>query len=254
VTGPRLVAHQVALEQRAFWRNPETAFFTFALPIGLLLIFGFVSGDERLEGRPGLEALTLFVPGILAFGIVVAAYGTLAGNIASLRAEGILKRMRATPLPASTYLGGQLLSTVATSLLIAVTTVVLGQIAFGVAPRTDRIGVLVATLVAAIACFASLGLAISAFIPTARAAGPITNATYLPLAVVSGTFDSDLTLPAWLDRIVDAFPIRALTDGLRAAYDPAVAEWPARDLLVLAVWALAGTALALRFFRWEPHR
>jgi ABC-2 type transport system permease protein len=249
-----LVAHQTRLEQRAFWRNPDTAFFTFALPVGLLLIFGFISGDERVPGRPDVRGLTLFVPGILAFGIIVAAYGSLAATVAVLRSDGVLKRLRSTPLPPAVYLAGQIVNVLVTSLPIALATVVLGRLMFDVAPRPGRSIELIVTLALAIGCFAALGLAISAFIPSAASAGPITNGTYLPLALVSGTFNSSLRLPAWLDHIVRLLPIRALTDGLRAAYDPAARGWPTGSLLVLAVWAVIGAAIALRWFRWEPSR
>jgi ABC-2 type transport system permease protein len=168
MSGPRLVLHQVALEQRAFWRSPEAAFFTFALPIGLLLIFGAISTDD-VPGRPELDGLTLFVPGILAFGVIVAAYGNLAGTIATLRSDGVLKRIRATPLPPATYLAGQLVSVLATSLLIAVVTVALGRVAFGVAPRTGAVLPLLAALTLGIVCLSALGLAISTVIPSADA-------------------------------------------------------------------------------------
>ena len=253
MSNSRLLLHQVQLEQRAFWRNPDTAFFTFALPVGLLLIFGSISGDDSIPGRPDIHGLTLFVPGILAFGIIVAAYGTLAATIAVLRTDGVLKRVRAAPLPLGVYLGGQLASVLATSLLIALTTVSLGEIAFGVAPRADRIVPLIVTLAVGIVCFAALGLAVSSFIPTAAAAGPITNGSYLPLALVSGTFNSTLHLPVWLDRVVSAFPIKALTTGLRGAYDPAAHAWSVGSLAVLAVWTLLGVGLAVRYFKWEPR-
>lgn len=252
MTGSRLLLHQVGLEQRAFWRNPEAAFFTFALPLGLLLIFGAISTGDPVPGRPDLDGLTFMVPGILAFGVIVAAYGNLASTIAMLRAEGVLKRVRATPLPPAMYLAGKLASVLATSTLIAVITVLLGRVAFAVAPRSGGVVPLLAVLAVGVLCFASLGLAISAFIPTADAAGPITNGTYLPLALVSGTFSTGLVLPGWLDHIISAFPIKALTDGLRAAYDPAAHSWPLDNLLVLAVWALLGMVLSRRYFRWQP--
>jgi ABC-2 type transport system permease protein len=69
---------------------------------------------------------------------------------------------------------------------------------------------------------------------------------------VSGTFNVGLELPDWLELVVGALPIKALTDGLRAAYDPAVASWPVGDLAVLAVWGAIGVVLAHRYFRWEP--
>lgn len=249
---PRLLLRQARLEQLAFWRNPESAFFTFAMPVGLLLIFGATSGEDKIPGRPDLPGLTLFVPGILAFGIIVAAYGNLAATIAILRTDGVLKRIRATPLPAGTYLAGQLASALATSLLIAVTTIALGRVAFDVAPRVSALAPLTVTLTLGITCFAALGLAISAFIPNGNAAGAITNGTYIPLALVSGTFNSGLHLPAWLDTTVTALPIKALTDGLRAGYDPAADSWPISSLAVLAAWSALGIVLAHRYFRWEP--
>ena len=243
---------QVRLEQRAFWRNPQSAFFTFALPVGLLLIFGAISSGETIPGRPDIDGLTLFVPGILAFGIVVAAYGTLAGTIAELRAQGVLKRLRATPLRPGAYLAGHLGSVLTSSIVIAVTTVALGRLVFGVSPRPGGLLPLLASMSLGVLCLAALGLAISGFIPSADAAGPITNGTYIPLAIVSGTFSSHLVLPTWLDPVVRALPIRALTDGLRAGYDPAVHTWPVGELAVLAAWAAIGVLLARRYFRWSP--
>jgi ABC-2 type transport system permease protein len=253
MTATRLLAHQVRLEQRAFWRNPEAAFFTFALPIGLLLIFGAINSGDTVRGRPDLNPLTLFVPGILAFGIIVAAYGTLAATIATLRAEGVLKRMRATPLPPGMYIAGQLTSVLLTSLLIAVTTVALGRVVFGISPRVGRLALLLGVLTLGILCFAALGLAISAAIRRAETSGAITNGTYLPLALVSGTFSYGLVLPAWLDHIISAFPIKALTTSLRSAYDPS-AGIPISSLLVLGAWTMIGILLARRYFRWEPSR
>jgi ABC-2 type transport system permease protein len=251
MTAPRLLAHQVRLEQRAFWRNPELAFFTFVLPVGLLLIFGATSSGDHIPGRPDLDPLTLFVPGILAFGIIVAAYGSLAATISTLRAEGVLKRLRATPLPPGIYLAGQLVSVLLTSLLIAITTIALGRIVFGVSPQPGRIALLVGVLSLGILCFAALGVAITAIIRRPETSGAITNGTYLPLALVSGTFSSALVLPVWLDHVVSAFPIKALTQGLRAGYDPA-ASVPVSSLLVLVAWTMIGVVLARRYFRWEP--
>ena len=165
----------------------------------------------------------------------------------------MLKRIRATPLSPGAYLGGQLTSVLATSLLIAVTTIVLGRLAFGIAPRADALLPLAVTLTLGITCFAALGLAISTFIPNGSASGAITNGTYVPLAIVSGTFNSGLHLPAWLDTTVSALPIKALTDALRAGYDPVAPTWPTGSLLVLAAWTAVGVYIAHRCFRWEPR-
>jgi ABC-2 type transport system permease protein len=248
----RLALHQLSLEQRAFWRNPQAAFFTVALPLGLVVIFGAIAGGDTVPGRPELSTLALLVPGFLAFGIIIAAFGNLAATIASLRADGVLKRIRTTPLPASTYLAGHPLNVVVVCAVITLATVAAGWILHGVTPTPGGGLTLAATLALGVPCFAALGLAISAAIPTAESAGPITNGAYVPLAIISGAFDARLELPGWLDQIVGALPIRALTEGLRAAYDPAMTSPAAEHLAILALWTVAGIALALRVFRWHP--
>ncbi len=251
---PRLLLNQLRLEQRGFWRNPEAAFFTFALPIGLLLIFGATSTNDKVAGRPDLDGLTLLVPGILAFGIIIAAYGSLAATIAVLRADGVLKRVRATPLQPWMYIAGQLASVLVTTLVVALTTIVLGRLVFGIAPRTGGLFQLLATLALGITCFASLGVAVSTIIRRADTAGAITNGTYLPLALVSGTFSAGLRMPSWLNGIVSVFPIKALTDALRAGYDPVSKGPSTASVLVLTAWTVAGVAIGVRYFRWEPSR
>jgi ABC-2 type transport system permease protein len=252
MTRRQLLVSQVGLHQRSFWRNPESAFFTFAMPLGVLLIFGATTANDTVPGRSDVKILTLFVPGILAFAVVVVAYGNLAATIAVQRADGVLKRLRATPLNPSLYVGGQLVSVLATTLLISITTIALGGAAFGALPRAAALPQLVIVLALGICCFAALGLAISAAIPTADAAGPITNGTYLPLAMVSGMFSATLHLPRALDTIISLFPLKALADGLRSAYDPAANGLPVGNLVVLAAWTIAGIALARRHLRWEP--
>lgn len=252
MTGRQLLVGQMLLNQRSFWRNPESAFFSFAMPLGVLLIFGATSANDTVPGRTDVDVLTLFVPGILAFSIVVVAYGNLAATVALQRADGVLKRIRATPLNPTVYLGGQILSVLATTLLIAATTIAAGGVAFGALPRPEAVPQLLVVLAVGIACFAALGVAISAAIPTADAAGAITNGTYLPLAMVSGMFSVSLQLPGALDFIIGAFPLKALADGLRSAYDPATHGFPVGDITVLAIWTIAGTVLARRFFRWAP--
>ncbi len=249
---PRVLVDQVRLSQRSFWRNPESAFFNFAMPLGVLLIFGATTTNATVPGRTGVRVLTLFVPGILAFAIVVVAYGNLAATIALQRSEGVLKRLRATPLNPAVYLGGQIISVVATALLIAAVTITTGGLAFGVLPRAAAIPQLVLILTLGVACFAALGLAVSAAINTADSAGAITNGTYLPLAMVSGMFSPTLHLPRGFDLIISAFPLKALADGLRSAYDPAAHGLPVNSGAVLGAWALAACWIAHRHFRWEP--
>ena len=250
-----MVAHQLRQEQRSFWRNPQAAFFTFVLPIALLAILGAVD-NEPLPGQAGVRAVDNLVPGIIVFGLLAAAYGNLASSIAVLRDEGVLKRIRVTPLRRSTYLAGHVASSLVISAMLSVVTVAGGWLLFGVHLQARAVpGVLLALVVGA-ACLCALGLAVSSFIPNGQAAAPITNASYVPLAIVSGVFYPMHGMPSWLNAIVGLFPVRRLADALRSGFDP-VHQAPIirpADLAVLAAWLVAGVLIAHRCFVWDAQR
>jgi hypothetical protein len=104
----RLAVVQALIEQRSFWRSAEYALFTFALPLALLLLIGSTTANGDLPGTH-VEGQMIFVPSIIAFGVIVAAYVNLGAKLATLRHDGVLKRIRTTPLPASAYLSASLL-------------------------------------------------------------------------------------------------------------------------------------------------
>ena len=245
-----LVLHQIRLEQRSFWRNSQAAFFTFAIPVLLLVVFGSIT--HRIPGHAGPRPQVLLVPGFMAFGIIVAAYGNLAATITTLRAEGVLKRIRSTPLQPGAYITAQLVSVVLSSLLLAAVCIGLGMAIFGVTPLARHALLLLGVVALGVACFASLGLAITPVIRRPDSAGAVTNATYIPLAIISGTFSADLVLPHWLNSAAGLFPIKAFTDALRACYNPLYRGGIWGSVAVLAVWALAGVLLTRRYFRWDP--
>src|SRR5207237_9430335 len=102
----RLAARQVAYEQRSFWRNRTRAFFNFALPLMFLVIFGSLNHGHVLETRGGILADAYVVPGLLAYGVILATFQNLATETAHLRDNGVLQRMRGTPPAHWTCLGG----------------------------------------------------------------------------------------------------------------------------------------------------
>ncbi|HEY1702141.1 MAG TPA: ABC transporter permease [Trebonia sp.] len=236
-------------EQRSFWRSAEYALFTFALPVALLLLIGSTTAKGVLPGTD-VKAQMIFVPSIIAFGVIVAAYVNLGAKLATLRHDGVLKRIRTTPIPAGAYLTGVLGSTAATTLAIAVATGLLGWAAFGAVPRAAGIAELAGGLALGVLCFGSLGLALSCVARSAESASPIANASYLPVAIMSGIFDPTFRVPQWLSTVVGFLPVRALAQILQQGYTP-VAHAPLGDFLVLLGWAAAGITFAAWRFRWS---
>jgi ABC-2 type transport system permease protein len=245
----RLAARQALLEQRSFWRSAEYALFTFAFPLMILLLIGAANAGSYLPGTH-VKNTTVFVPSILAFGVIVAAYVNLGSKVAVLRHDGVLKRIKTTPLPSAAYLGGLLASTVATVILITACTGLIGWLAFGAGPRPGGLPALTAGLILGIVCFATLGLAISSVITSAESAGPVAYASFLPIAIISGVFDPTFSgLPQWLSRLVTAFPVKALAQLMQGAYT--ARPFPAWALANLALWTALGAAFVAWRFRWH---
>jgi ABC-2 type transport system permease protein len=237
------------LEQRSFWRSAEYALFTFALPLALLLLIGSTTATGDLPGTR-VEGQMIFVPSIIAFGVIVAAYVNLGAKLATLRHDGVLKRIRTTPLPATAYLSGVLGSTAATTLAITASIMAIGAFAFHALPRAGGLPELAAGLALGVLCFGSLGLALSAVASSAESAAPIANASYLPLAIMSGIFDPTFSVPHWLSAAVGLFPVRALAQILQQSYTP-VARAPLTDVVVLLAWTAAGCGFAAWRFKWH---
>jgi ABC-2 type transport system permease protein len=125
----RLLAHQVRYEQLSFWRNPQSAVFTFIFPVVFVVIMGALFGGiGKSSYFGGLSALQYYVPTIAALSVLGSCYGQLAVALAARRQAGILKRMRATPLPAWAYFAGLLAHCVIVSEIDIALIVVVGRL------------------------------------------------------------------------------------------------------------------------------
>jgi len=251
-----IAARQVRYEQKAFWRNPAAAVFTFAFPLMFLFIFGSLNSGGTIDTRGGITFVTFFVPGIAAFGLISACYTNIAMRTAIARDLRILKRVKGTPVPAWAYLSGQIGSCIVTTLQLVSLTLAVGVVVFGVDFRWDTVGGLVATLALGAACFCALGLAVSGLCPNGDAAPAIVNFSIFPLIFVSGIFFPLDGAPSWLLSVAELFPVQHLANGLQYAFDPRTAAPGVNggDLAVLAVWTVIGAVLALRLFKWENER
>lgn len=252
----RLAFRQVGYEQRAFWRNRSRAFFSVGLPLMFLVVFNALNGGHHIDELGGISYATWFVPGILAYGLMMATFTNLAVSITVARDTGVLKRMRGTSLPTWVYVAGRVGSTVITAATLVAATLGLGVTVYGVQVRLTTMPGLVATLVLGSMCFTVLGVAITAAIPNAEAAPAILNLVLLPLTFVSGIWMVLTDPPAWLDVLAKIFPVRAFAHGLQHAFHPASTGpgFVGTDLMVLAIWTLVGLRLCQRWFRWESRR
>ncbi|HEY1507662.1 MAG TPA: ABC transporter permease [Solirubrobacteraceae bacterium] len=246
-----LVGWQIRYEQRAYWRNRGRGIFTFVFPLMFLVIFASLDKGRTISSRGGIPYDDFFVPGILAYGVIGTTFVNMAIGTAILRDEGILKRMQGTPLPRWAYVAARIGSTLLIVGAITTVTLALGAVAYGVDIPASTLPGLIATLALGTAAFTTLGIGVTRFIPNAEAAPVIINLIVLPLTFISSIWFPPDNMPSALVHVAKLFPIRALADGLQYVFDPRTvgAGLNASDLKTLAIWAIAGTVLMLKFLR-----
>ena len=245
----RVLLHQLRYEQRLFWRSREAAIFVFLFPLLLFALLSAVYNDE-LYGHPASWALLV---GLLGYGTANTAFSGLAILLVTRREVGILKRIRATPLPSGTYLIAVLTSIMFVFALQAVALFVLGRVLKST-PWPTHILSLVLTLALGAATFAALGVAISGYIRSLEGSSAALTIIVLPMAFLSGSFSERASYPAALRAIGDALPLKYLLDAVKKIYLDNGQLWDdPTAIAVLAGWGVFGILVAIRKFRWEPR-
>jgi ABC-2 type transport system permease protein len=260
-----LTIQQIRTTNKAFWRNPASAFFTFAFPLMFVVIFTSLLGSGEAElGGIQLDLSTYYVVAEAAFGVIAACYTNIAISVSFQRDQGILKRTQGTPLPGWSYLSARVIHSMIIGFILVAITVAFGVVVYSAdIPTGVHLFRFVATLVVGGLSFAALALALTAVIPNAEASPAIVNASILPLLFISGIFiPFDDNTPQWITTVSDIFPVRHFFVAMQDSFlgdvttpvgTPAFSfSWS--DVLIVAAWGVAGLLLAARFFSWEPRK
>jgi ABC-2 type transport system permease protein len=255
MNGAALTVSQFRYANKAFWRNPASAFFTFAFPLMFLVIFTSLLGKGTVHITPTREVTqsTYYVAAMASFAVITACYTNIAINVSFQRDSGVLKRTNGTPLPSSIFLGARMLHALVVAVVLVMITAAFGRAFYSADIPTGitLLRFLVMLLVGA-ASFCALGFAITAVIPNADASPAIVNASILPLLFLSGVFiPLGTNAPAWIVWIARIFPVRHFATGMQAGFLGTVFDWT--DVLIVAAWGLAGLLLSVRYFSWEPR-
>ena len=251
-----LVLHQFRYDQKSFWRNPASVFFTVMFPVLLLVIFALVFSGQQVDVAGGLDVDAYYVPAIITLAVISATTQSLAMSLTIAREDGRLKRGRGTPMPPWVFIAGRVGNAIVVSLLMLILIAAIGKLAFGVSIPWSRLPEIVFTLAIGAAAFCCLGLALTAAIPSEDAAAPIANFTLLPLYFLSGVFIPEDQIPAGVLAFAGVFPVRHFFEAFFSVYEPAGAggagmQWG--HLAVVVAWGALGLLLAARYFRWTPR-
>ena len=248
----RLFYHELRAQQLLFWRNREAAIFTFFLPVIFFLIFASVYGNDRITKEGGIRAAAFLEAGMIGYGVAATCFAGLGITLVIRRESGVMKRIRATPLPPPTYLLAILTSTFIVFVIEAGIIIALGRLFFSVKIPENVLSLVVLLVIGAL-CFAAMGIGISGFVRSAEGSSAVINAVYLPMAIISGTFFTPKDYPDFLRIIAEILPLTHYTEITRDVMVRDQHIWQdGGALAVVLVWGAIGLVFALRKFKWQP--
>ncbi len=260
----RLSLVRANLELRQFWRERDAVVFVFAYPIVMMAIFSTVFGAaEQGSAQAGVEVdfARYFLPGMIATGVVLTSFQSLAIAIAVERDDGTLRRLRATPLPATAYFGGKVLLTLATSLVQTAILLAVAALAFDVPLPTDggRWTTFAWVFLLGTATGTVCGVAFSSLPRSGRSASAVVTPVVLILQFVSGVFFAFYALPGWMQATASVFPLKWIAQGMRSVFlpeemvvlEPSGSWQHGATAAVLVAWLVVALVVGVRSFRWR---
>ena len=246
------------VELLQFSRERDSMVFIFGFPIILLLIFGSVFSDEI---APGVSFRQYFTAGMIASGLMITSFQSLAIQIAIERDDGTLHRLAGTPMPKGAFFLGKIILVVVTATVQTMLLLILGALLFGLQLPSGPgrwltfgwLSLLGATT------FTLLGVAASGVPRSGRSASAVISPIVIIAQFISGVFFVYSDLPPWMQHVASVLPLKWLTQGMRSVFlpDSFAAQEPAgswehgRIALVLIAWGIAAAVLAMRTFRWH---
>lgn len=235
------------IETKLFLREPAAVFFTLAFPVMVLLLFGSIYGGSPIPGT-GLRGIDVSTPAYT--GMIIATVGLigLPITVAGYREQGVLRRLRATPVHPFTILGAEVLVNLLMTALGIALLILTARLAFDVRPPAAPVSVILALVLACVSFFA-VGFALAGLLPTVRVATAVGQALFFPMLFLSGAALPRTELPDALHRVSGFLP---LTHAVVLVEDLWIeGTWNVSAVVVLLGVLVAATAVSARTFRWE---
>jgi ABC-2 type transport system permease protein len=255
-----IAADRTLLELKMYFRERDSVFFSFLFPVVMLSLFAAVFGDSFESGGSQISAARFFLPGMVAGGVMLTSFQTLALGVAMERDDGTLKRLRSTPMPPVAYFLGKVGLVAASSLAQMTLLLLVARFVFGVAMPSDLSAwaTFAWVFLLGVSSGTVLGIAYSTLAGSAKSAGAVVIGPLLVLQFISGVYFAYGDIPSWMQQVAALFPLKWVAQGMRSVFYPAAMQtqevagsWEHPMVaLVLALWLAAGLVLCARTFTW----
>ena len=219
------------------------------------LVENSINVNESLIQGQGQGFKGWLIPGIAAMAIMQTGLFTVVFSLVRFKSQGVLRRLKATPIGAAHFLAGQLTTKAIVVVIQTYVLIIVGALALGVSVNTGRLGAWFDLTILALlggGLFIAMGLAISGWAKSEETAAPMANVISMPMMFLSGVFFPLSVMPEWLTRWSQYLPLTYLADGMRAiTVEGATVTTLGNELIGLTVWIIVVFAIATKTFRWE---
>jgi ABC-2 type transport system permease protein len=238
------------METKLFLREPVGAFFTLAFPLMMLFLFGSIYGNTPSEYFNGQGTVDISVPAYTAMIIATTSLVGLTITMAAYRENGVLRRLRTTPISPLVVLMAQVIVLFMMTVLGMLLLIIAGKLVYHLRFEGNALSVLVGFVLSSLSFFA-LGFVLAGLMPTARTAQVVGMVILYPMLFLSGAGFPRELLPETIKRIGNFLPLTYVVTLLRGLWVGDAWRMHTTEVLVLAGMLVAGVLVSIKTFRWE---
>lgn len=237
------------MEAKLFLREPVGAFFTLIFPLMMLFLFGSIYGNKPLpDGTQG--AVDSLIPGLTAMVIGMTGLMSVTMTMASYRENGILRRLRTTPVGPLSILAAQVIVVFTMTSLGVLLLVLAGSLVFHVRFEGNVVSLLLGFLLSSLSFF-GIGFILAGTMPSARTAQVVAMVLLYPMLILSGAAWPRALMPDTVQKISAFMPLTYVVNLLQGLWNNEAWSSHLLDVGVLVVMLVLGIVISARTFRWE---
>jgi len=238
------------MESKLFLREPVGAFFTLVFPLMMLFLFGSIYGNTPTAMFGGYGTVDISIPAYTAMIIATTGLMGLTITLASNRENGVLRRLRTTPVSPFVILAAQVIVMFVMTSIGMLLLVLAGKLVFHVQFDGQAASVMAGFVLCCLSFF-SLGFILAALVPTARAAQVVGMALLYPMLFLSGAGFPRELLPETIKKVSTYLPLTYVVNLLRGLWIGEYWSQHITDAVVLGTLLVVGILVSIKIFRWE---
>ena len=238
------------MEAKLFLREPVGAFFTLAFPLMMLFLFGSIYGNKPVPEFGGQGTIDVSIPAYTAMIIAISGLMAITITMAAYRENGVLRRLRTTPISPLIILAAQVVVVFAMTGLGMLLLVIAGRLVYHVRFEGNVFSMLGGFILSCLSYF-GIGFILAGIMPTARTAQVVAMVLLYPMLILSGAAWPREVMPATVQKVSAFIPLTYVVNLLRGLW---IGEPWSKHLLnigVLAGMLIVGVIVSAKTFRWE---